>query len=276
MTTTITTSSRLTILKHLANGKSLETVAAITKLDRYEVLDVASHHGYPDLEKIAKAALLVADKIERDAIADRTPPRRTSAPAPTEQPRPRPVPASAAVASTKPASPAPTTAASVLAGERTGTPTPLTRPDEIRVAINAGKQSDSKRVQALTNRILEQVDKLKTLLGEEQAKHEAARRAAAEKAALQEKRARLEKELAEVNAALRGKTSTKHPKTTTSTVMDSAPASAPQLGETPAKVVRAWAHATGIDCPATGKLPRSVREAYATAHPVAETAHQAA
>lgn len=35
--------------------------------------------------------------------------------------------------------------------------------------------------------------------------------------------------------------------------------------EPTAKVVRAWAHETGVECPATGRVPKSVVDAYLAA-----------
>ncbi len=65
----ISPTTRLTIVKHLANGKDLTVVALIVKLPREEVLDVASHHGYPDTDKLAWAADVLKKKLDEDQRA---------------------------------------------------------------------------------------------------------------------------------------------------------------------------------------------------------------
>lgn len=60
---------KLTVIKHLVNGKTADVVATITRLDRYEVIDIASHYGYPSTEKMAKAVDALTAKIERDQAA---------------------------------------------------------------------------------------------------------------------------------------------------------------------------------------------------------------
>lgn len=285
MSNNITHATRLTVLKHLAAGKSVEVVGAIMKLSRFEIIDIASEHGYPDVAKMAQAVADITRNIESaerdelihrphagtEAAAARPVPRSAAVPTPPPVPRPAP-PAAAARPTTTPAPVAP----AVSNGAPEG-PQILTQPDELRAVINAGKQSSSKRVQALTNRILDELARLKEAIQAEQAKAEAARRKAAQKAAaararaaereaLQKKKAQLESELAEVKAKLRGgstkATAAKKPAANTA-AGSSAAASAE---ETPAKEIRAWAREVGLDVPDAGRVPQKVREAYAAAH----------
>lgn len=67
--TTVTAEQRLTIIKHLAAGKDLDWVAAATKFDRSVVLDIASHHGYPDPAKLAWARDVLTEKAQQPAPA---------------------------------------------------------------------------------------------------------------------------------------------------------------------------------------------------------------
>lgn len=260
----IAPATRLTVLKHLVAGKDAEMVAVIVKLSRYEVIDLASNHGYPDVAKMAQAVETIARNIEnsdREAIAGQ--PRRASVSIPTPR---RPVEAT---------HPRPAAAVAEPAPSGNGRSQIHTQSAELRDVISAGKASKSKRTQALATRIVADVARLEAAIHAEQAKVEAARRKAeqkaaevrarsAERAALQKKRAELEAELASVKAKLRGRTST---------AADSvAPAAVGQRGEIPAKEIRAWAREAGIDVPAAGRVPEKVRKAYAAAHPAEQAA----
>lgn len=233
--TAISDTQRLTILKHLAGGKPLSVVATILNLGDDAVREVARHYGYPDTKKLAWAADIVAKKIDD---ADRALPESTTPTAP----RPAPVAA-------RPTPPPPET--------------PLTRPDEIRVLINTGKGHDSKRIQAAADKVLDAVDRLRTLIDEDQAKHAERRARDAEKAAARAEIERLEKQLAAAKAKLRGGSAPKAP-TGLVTSEDLA-----ALGVT-SKQVRAWANEHDVDCPTSGRLPSRVLDAWRAAHPATE------
>lgn len=53
---------RITVLKHLAGGKPIDVTATITGLTAETVLDLASHHGYPDRDKLAWAVDVLTKK----------------------------------------------------------------------------------------------------------------------------------------------------------------------------------------------------------------------
>jgi hypothetical protein len=171
--TDITQATKITLLKHLASGKSPDVVAAIVGLKRDEVVDIASHHGYPHKEKLAWAA----DVLEKDQEDE-------AAQLPTRAPE-RPESAR-------------------IAGPGPQPPEPLTRPDEIRVLLNTAKGHESKRIQNAANKVIDDLDKLRTLIREDQDKHAARRKAEAEKAAARAEVDRLEAQLAEAKAKLRG------------------------------------------------------------------------
>jgi hypothetical protein len=277
MSNKITHATRLTVLKHLAAGKPADLVAKIMKLSHYEIIDIGAEHGYPDVAKMAEGVATITREIEngeRDELASRPlagPETITPRPAPTTH-----RPASAT-------SPAPRPAAATAAAPATASPSPqvLTQPDELRAVINTGKQSSSKRVQALTNRIIDDLARLKDAIHAEQAKAEEARRKAderaaaararaAERAALEKKKSDLEAELRAVKAKLRGRTGGAGPMNgPTRPKASAAPASTPTSpmgAPTPAKKIRAWARQAGFDVPVTGRVPQKVREAYAAAH----------
>lgn len=284
MTKHITDTTRLTVVKHLASGKTPEITAAATKLDRHEVTRIGTCHGYPHLDKLARAAELLQAKIDREQREALPPVQReaTERPAPARGQRPRPTaPTQRTPVSTpaQPASPAterkteselekPATGTSPTAGPVAGSggsePQVLTRPDEIRVVLNAGKQSPSKRVQNLTTRILDQVDRLRELLRAEEDKATAAREAAERKAALQRKRDQLEAQLEAVRAELKGGAGSK-PARRTSASSPGGVAPAPQETQPTAAEIRSWARAEGIDCPDVGRIPNAVRAAHANA-----------
>lgn len=164
--TTVTAEQRLTIVKHLAAGKDLDWVAAATKLDRSVVLDIASRHGYPDTTKLAWARDVLTEKAQQPA------------PTPTPAP-PAPAPARAPVA-------------------------PAPQQPTIGQLIAAGRASRTKGIIAQAERVAAGVTKLRDMLAAEQAKSEARReREAAAKSAREEVQ-RLEKQLADARAKLRG------------------------------------------------------------------------
>lgn len=88
--TDITPATKIALLKHLAAGKGLDVVATIVHLSRDQVLDVASHHGYPDREKLTWAVDVLEKRADAaTAVPDRTPePRVTTYQAPVPRPAP--------------------------------------------------------------------------------------------------------------------------------------------------------------------------------------------
>lgn len=178
-TTEITDEQRLTMLKHLASGKDLDTVATIVRHPRALVLDVVSKHGYPN--SLQKGIDALTAKIDRDQSA--LPEGRDIQTAP-RVPRP-----------------ATTSPSSVTSPDAR----PVGRPDEIRVLINTAKAHPSKRIQQQANRVLDAIGRLRDLITEDEAKHAARRQEEAEKAAAKAEIARLEKQLAAAKAKLRGK-----------------------------------------------------------------------
>lgn len=221
--TDITLTTKVTLLKHLASGKGLDVVATIVGLPRDQVLDIASHHGYPDKDKLGWAADIIEKKIDEDAaLPDRTAEVRR------EERR-------VSLSST------PDTA-----------PPQLTRPDEIRVLLNTAKGHESKRIQNAANKVLDDLDRLRALIRDDQEKHAARRKAERERAEAKAEVERLEAQLAEAKAKLRGGTPT---------TKNSADVDGPSASE-----VRAWAADNHIECPAVGRVPSRVREAYDKAH----------
>lgn len=206
-TDTLTPQQRLAIVRHLANGKPLDVVATIANIPRDQVLDIGSHHGYPDRDKLAWAADILAKKIDEQAAAlpEKAPDR-----APTLI---RP----AAAASTPTAAGPPTTA-----------PVQLEKPDEFRILINTAKGMPSKRIQALANRILDDTAKLRGLIQAEQDKIAARQQVTAEKAKARAEVERLEKQLVEAKAKLRGQQATTTP-------AEKPPASTAPKGEHPCR-----------------------------------------
>ena len=273
MTKHITDTTRLTVVKHLASGKSPEITAAAMKLDRHEVTRIGTHHGYPHPDKLARAVELLQAKIDREQREALPPAQRTGTES-TPSPRGRPA---RPVAPTQRADAGSTAAAELEesapgtspSSSTSSTPQVMTRPDEIRVVLKAGKQSPSKRVQNLTTRILDQVDRLRELLKAEEDKAAAAREAAERKAALQRKRDQLEAELESVRAELKGTGG--RPARRKSTSRPAQRASAPEVSGPTAAEIRSWARAQGVDCPDVGRIPNAVRAAHAAATAPAAT-----
>jgi hypothetical protein len=225
----ITSTQRITVLKHLASGKAIDVVAAITSLSREVVLDIGSHHGYPDKDKLSWAVDTLTAKLDEQATA--LPERR---PEPTRPAAARPVPA----VPSSPQAPA----------------AQLTKPDEIRVLLNTAKAHPSKRIQKTADKVFDDLDRLRGLIAEDEEKHAERRAAEAEKAAARAEVQRLEQQLRDAKAKLRGTTAT----TATPSTASNGPAAAD---------IRAWAAEHDVACPPVGRVPAAVREAYETAHP---------
>lgn len=177
--TSFNPTQKLTILKHLAGGKSADLVAVIMKCKPADIIEAAKAHGYPDVEKIKWAVDILEKKLEDDA---QPPASAVPAHAPRESFGTRP--------GTVPAQPS--------------TLPPVARPDEIRILINTAKDHPSKRIQAQGNRIIDAIDKLKDLIHEDQEKNAEKRAAEAAKAAARAEIERLEAQLAAAKAKLRG------------------------------------------------------------------------
>lgn len=233
-TATITPEQRLTVVKHLATGKNPDVVATITKLSRGAVVDIGSHHGYPDTEKLCWAADILTKKI-------------TDGDAPTEDPR-RETRAQNGTRVT-------TTSQPGVTASPVGT-AQLTKPDEIRILLNTAKAHPSKRIQHAADRVFDQIGRLRDLIRDDEEKNAEKRRHAAEKEAARAEVKRLEEQLAEARAKLRG------PKP------DAPNAHTPgENGDGPSsKEIRSWAKATGVECPPVGRVPAAVRAAYDEAH----------
>lgn len=226
----ITTTQRLAVVKHLAAGKTQEVAAALTHLDRSDVVEIARHHGYPSTELLNRAVALLEAKLDRENGL-------------TEHPQARAIAAAEARRAAQPRPPAmPTTNAE-----------PLTKPDEIRVLINTSKDHPSKRVQAAGERVLAAVERLRDLIREDEEKHAAKRRQEAQKVAAKAEVERLTKALADAKEKLRGPRA-------------SGTSSSTDGGGVSSAEVRSWARENGVECPAVGRVPAVVRSAYDEAH----------
>lgn len=179
MTTTrdLALPQRITCLKHLAAGKPVDVTATITGLTAETVLDLASHHGYPDRDKLAWAVDVLTKKHQDQAHADI--PTANAPRVPAAPPRP------AVAAVPQPAAPS--------------------RPaDDLRALVDVATVHPSKRIQSAAAKLLEQAERLRSLLEEDDRKNAARRHAEAEKAKARAEVQRLEEQLAAAKAKLRG------------------------------------------------------------------------
>lgn len=234
--TTIAPATKIAVLKHLCNDKSFDFVSTVTRLSEEQVRDVATTHGYPR-EDSMRRAIGILEK-QSDATADLAP--KPEAPRPAAATGTRPPVAAAAPR------PATTSPSSVTAPEAR----PVGPPDEIQVLLNTAKGHPSKRIQNAANRVFDDLDRLRALIREDQEKHAARRQAEAEKAQVRAEVERLQRQLADAKAKLRGTSSATTP------TRDGGPSIAE---------IRAWAKANGVECPGRGRLPAAVHEAYEAA-----------
>lgn len=213
MTSTLTPHQKLAVLRHLAGGKTADVTAAIMHTDKNTVIALAKNHGYPDTDKMAWAADIMAKNLD-DAVRGSLPEGMSDRAA-----------QAAAVDDTH---------ASVSTPRPVATPTaaatPITKPDEIRVLLNTAKAHPAKRIQNAANKVFDDLDRLRGLIREDEERNAEKRRIAAEKAAAKAEVERLEAQLRAAKAKLRG---TKPPAAT--------PASKPAVEHGPGE------HACGND-----------------------------
>lgn len=230
-TRSATPQQQIAILKHLAGGKDIDTVAEILNLTHSQVIDFAGTHGYPNADKMLWAVDILAKKlVEAETTLPAGSPHASEIRSASGGHRPIAI------------APTPTTP----------DPAPVAKPDEIRILLNTAKAHPSKRIQAAADRVFDQLDRVRALIREDQEKHAAKRAEAAAKEKARAEVKRLEAELAAARAKLRGTTAAATPSA--------------DGNDVPAKVVREWAVNAGVECPATGKLPAAVRAAYDDAH----------
>jgi hypothetical protein len=181
----ITPQQRLTVLKHLANGRTLELTATATRLTRDEVLDIGNHHGYPHTDKLAWAVDVLTKKIEDDeaAAAISTSPESPSGVKLVDPVRRPPAPTPA-----RPTPPAPTAPAST---------------DSTAALLLEAAESPNKNIQRLGRRISDLIIDLDERLDAEKAKATAKAKKDREKAAARAEVDRLEQQLAAAKQRLR-------------------------------------------------------------------------
>ena len=217
----------------IADGGRLSAIADLTGLPKGEIVRVAREHHY---------ALNVS--------SDRFQPAPRSKPKPQGIVRPQTDAGAAGddpdggrtVASTSDARPAAAPASPVR-------PTPV-----LRDVIAEGKAHSALRVQRAAVKAEVALATLANLLDATREAEAAKRAAEKAKAAARAEVERLEKQLADAKAKLRG------PARAAAVAVV-----APNQAGASAKEIRAWAAANGIDCPATGRVPGAVVDAYAAA-----------
>lgn len=173
---------RITVLKHLAGGKSVDITATITDLTPETVLDLASHHGYPDTSKLAWAVDVLTkkhDDNQRAAVPASTAPRLAPAPKDVRPAQPSTNPAAAA--------------------------TPPRASDSLDTLLEVAREHPSKRIQNAASRINTCAQQLRELLRQDDEKNAARRKIEAEKAEARREVERLEEQLAAAKAKLRRK-----------------------------------------------------------------------
>lgn len=176
-----TPEQKLTLIKHLAGGKSADVVATIMHATREAVIEVARNHGYPDTDKLSWAADVMAKNLE----------------ASTEDFNDAPLAERGGV--TRPSRP-------VAAVPHVAQPVvPVAPTDEVMATLNKAKGHSSKRIQVAANKALDAISKVRQLVVEDEQKHHERRKAERERAAARAEVERLKQELAAAQAKLRGR-----------------------------------------------------------------------
>lgn len=231
---TIAGNDKLTALKHLANDRTPAFVATAIGAAEADVEQLLDEYG-PDKERL-RWCIEELERQEAAAARASIPRAEHRATAPTNPRRVAATPAPRPVHVTEPAEPGTIDAL-------------LARADKI------AEFSGTARVRRAAKKVRDAATALEeALAGVEERKRAAAREAAA-KAKARAEVERLERELAEAKARLKGST----PATTKAKSATSSTTSA-------AARIRAWARDNGITCPAVGRVPAAVREQYEQAH----------
>lgn len=228
----MTPEQQITVIKQSAAGRDVSFIATATGLSPQQIEQVRTDHGYPDGAAMAAAVEWLSRGSGRGAL----PPGRFPSGSPA---RPKPVPPRSA--------------------PRLPVPEPVVERPPVRPSAGELIVAASKSPKAVTRNLGTRVA---ALLGDLSGRleAEAAEDAAAEEMALQQ--AQRQKEIDRLEAKLRQlKQAQKTSRSTRS--------AACSQDEVPAAVVRAWARENGVDCPNTGRVPRTVQQAYDQAHPSA-------
>lgn len=260
---------KLTILKLLADGRSPAFAATATNYPTSRVRQLATAHGFPDLDKVAWAVDVVAadiNRVELERVTDPGPaPRRATAqlapappsgnPAPTAPPAATPAPTPAQAPAAK------DTAASELAEQPQDDDVAGPATDSVPGLIARGSKSARARTKRLAAKAAELVAALESALQAEEAERRAAAEAARAKAREQAERAAQERKIrAELEELERRRAELRrqlHP------TRPSRPAPAPR--DIDPKAVRRWARANGVEVPNAGRVPVRVVEQYLAA-----------
>lgn len=263
---------KLTILKLLAAGRSPAFAASATQYPPARVRQLATAHGYPDLDKVAWAVDVVAADIERaelERVTDPAPaPQGSAEHRPTERARATRAasPVVRAVPAAPPAEPTPTAPPArppaqsapdaTSPAEEKAAEAPAA--DSVRGLIARGSKSTRVRTQRLAVKVADLVAALEDALRVEEEARRAAAEAAQAKAREQAERAaqerRIRAELEEVERRRTELLRQLHP------TRPSRPAPAPR--DIDPKVVRRWARANGVEVPNAGRVPVRVVEQY--------------
>ena len=233
-TTTITRQLHVTVLKHLAAGKDLNFVAQVTRVPRDTVLDIASKHGYPDVKKMAWAVDILIKG------ADEIPVREVDH-------RPH-------VLLDEPA--APTHESIKARNDRLSVATVAHVPPATADLLHQAEQSPFIRTQNIGAKIHTLLADLTARLADEQQQVEAKVQAERESARIASRIATLQAEIDKLR-----RKPTKAAKAATGQVSSSAGQATPDSA-----VIRSWAWANNIDCPKTGAVNKTIRDAYHAAH----------
>lgn len=248
---------RLKLLRALAAAaypkEAIGPIAANNGLQVGDVKSLVGAYGYPDKAEMARHVIELSGG--KPAGSPAAPPQvvaRRPAPLPTITREQVVGPARAVVSiASVPEQPAERPPLSDAAAAALGVKTDT----RVETLLNAASKSSKARTRRLGVRIHELVAELRGLVNTETAEREAAAKAEEEKAKLRAEVEELEQQLS-AKKALLGKPSSRASK----------PAA---VAGTPPKEIRAWAAENGVECPAFGRIPGSVVEAYAAAKGVA-------
>lgn len=235
------------ILAHYAAGESAKSITVNLGLSMAVVGQVLDEHAGNDRDRAHQLALEYQDHVKTIAAAK-------------GQPAPAAVAvgqlARAAAAGPSPAGDIADTASPATAPQEPSSPAAQQPVDGIDAVLAQAAATGVPRLQRAAAKVQDLADELRRDLAEH-----------TREAQLRAELARLESRLAEVKQQLRPR------RAAAPLAAASAPAApvVPDSGEAAVdtKAVRAWALEQGLDCPARGRIPGAVTDAYRLAHPAA-------
>lgn len=232
----ITTEQKLAMMNHYIETGDAHEVAILTGFEYNDIVHTLSAHGYPDRDKVTKAARIVKRTLDREARslppaehdkAERAPGLNEPVAVHSE---PRPV-----VVDSRPPEPSIEVKRAAVIGYQAGR--------TIEALLDEGKKSTKVLTRRRAEKIESLVEELRNIIREQRREEEESAAAKRAQEAAANEVDRLKRELEAAKAKARA-----------------------LAGNVPPAKLREWAKQNGFDLGERGRISAEVREAYGRAH----------